>query len=355
MTTDLKLDHLLELAVKGGASDLLLVPGSPPVIRLHGELQPLDGIPSVGHDDATALLTPYLAPPEAQRFRAGAAVDYCFELPGVGRFRCNLHRARGGASASLRVLPESPPEFASLNLPPQVARFAEMHKGFVLVVGPTGAGKTTTLACLIEMINASRPVHIVTIENPVEFRHKHKRAVVEHVEIGEDSPSFADALRHALRQDPDVILVGEMRDLDTMAIALTAAETGHLVFSTLHTNDTSQAIDRILDVFPAHQQNQVRQQLSLSLTGVVAQHLLPALGGTGRLPAVEVLMATDAIRNLIRTGKTHQIYSTITTGKAAGMQTLEESLAGLVKRKAITREEAFLHTVHREELEALLR
>ncbi|MGH9867290.1 MAG: type IV pilus twitching motility protein PilT [Candidatus Polarisedimenticolia bacterium] len=351
----LDLDHLLHEAVRRGASDLLLVPGSPPVVRLHGELVTLEGAPPVGHDDVTDMLAPYLAPPDAQRFRDGEAVDYCFERASVGRFRCNLHRVRGGSSASLRVLPESPPEFASLGLPPQIARLADMHKGFVLVVGPTGAGKTTTLACLVEMINARRPVHIVTIENPVEFRHRHKRAVVEQIEIGEDSPSFSEALRHALRQDPDVILVGEMRDLDTVAIALTAAETGHLVFSSLHTNDTSQAIDRIIDVFPAHQQNQVRQQLSLSLTGVVAQHLIPVLNGMGRVPAVEVLMATDAIRNLIRTGKTHQIYSAISTGKAAGMQTLEESLASLVRRGTISREEARLRTVHPEELEALLR
>jgi twitching motility protein PilT len=205
------------------------------------------------------------------------------------------------------------------------------------------------------MINARRGVHIVTIEDPVEFRHKHKRAVVEQIEIGVDAPSFAEALRHALRQDPDVILVGEMRDLATMSIALTAAETGHLVFSTLHTNDTSQAIDRILDVFPAHQQPQIRQQLSLSLTGVVAQHLIPMQDGSGRIPAVELLVANDAIRNLIRSGKTHQIYSAITTGKPSGMQTLEESLAVLVRRKTISREEALQRTVHSEELEALLK
>jgi twitching motility protein PilT len=349
------LDHLLELAAGKGASDLLLVPGSVPVVRVHGELQPLEGLAAVGHDDATDALTPYLAPPVAQHFRSRSAVDFSFERAGVGRFRCNLHRARGGSAASVRVLPESPPEFAALNLPAQVARFADMHKGFVLVVGPTGAGKTTTLACLIEMINARRAVHIVTIEDPVEFRHRHKRGVVEQIEVGEDSPSFSESLRHALRQDPDVILVGEMRDLDTIAIALTAAETGHLVFSTMHTNDTSQAIDRIIDVFPAHQQNQVRQQISLSLTGVVAQHLIPALSGAGRLPAVEVLLATDAVRNLIRTGKTHQIYSAISTGKAAGMQTLEDSLATLVRRQAIALAEAQLRTVHPEELAALLR
>jgi twitching motility protein PilT len=349
------LDHLLEMAVRQGASDLLLVPGSPPVLRVHGELRPVDGVAAVGHDDATDMLSPYLAPPVAQQFRNRSAVDYSFERAGVGRFRCNLHRARGGTAAAVRVLPEKPPEFSTLNLPPQIARFAEMHKGFVLVVGPTGAGKTTTLACLIEMINTTRPVHIVTIEDPVEFRHRHKRAVVEQIEIGEDSPSFSESLRHALRQDPDVILVGEMRDLDTIAIALTAAETGHLVFSTMHTNDTSQAIDRIIDVFPAHQQNQVRQQLSLSLTGVVAQHLIPALSGSTRLPAVEVLMATEAVRNLIRTGKTHQIYSAISTGKASGMQTLEESLASLVRRQSIALPDAQLRTVHPEELAALLR
>jgi twitching motility protein PilT len=349
------LDHLLQEAVRRGASDLLLVPGSPPVIRLHGELQALEGLSAIGHDDVTDMLTPFLAPPDAQRFRDGAAVDYCFELQGIGRFRCNLHRVRGGSAGSLRILPESSPEFASLNLPSQVMRLADMHKGFVLVVGPTGAGKSTTLACLLEIINEQRPVHIVTIEDPIEFRLKHRRAVVEQIQIGEDSPSFSAALRHALRQDPDVILLGDMRDQETIAIALTAAETGHLVFSTLHTNDTSQAIDRIIDVFPAHQQNQIRQQLSMSLTGVVAQHLIPMVQGTGRVPAVELLIATEAIRNLIRTGKTHQIYSSISTGRSVGMQTLDDSLADLIRRGLISRDAAFLRTVHREELEARLR
>ncbi|HKY33852.1 MAG TPA: PilT/PilU family type 4a pilus ATPase [Candidatus Polarisedimenticolia bacterium] len=349
------LDHLLSEAVSRGASDLLIVPGSVPVIRVNGSLAPLAGEPPVQAEDAHDLLAPFLSPAEAQRFRSGESVDYSFERAGLGRFRCNLHRNRAGSAGALRLLPETVPDFARLNLPPQVARFAEMHKGFLLVVGPTGAGKTTTLACLIDMINSRRAVHIVTIEDPVEYRHRHRMALVEQIEIGTDAGSFADALRHALRQDPDVILVGEMRDLDTIGIALTAAETGHLVLSTMHTNDTSQAIDRIVDVFPAHQQNQVRQQLSLSLSGVVAQHLVPTAAGDARVPAVEILVATDAIRNLIRTSKTHLIYSALSTGRPQGMQTLEESLAAHVKAGRIARDEALLRSTHPEELGALLR
>ncbi|HET9482261.1 MAG TPA: PilT/PilU family type 4a pilus ATPase [Candidatus Polarisedimenticolia bacterium] len=350
------LDALLEEATSRGASDLLLVPGARPTIRIHGDLTPVDPEAArVDTQDAADMLNPFLTPPDSQTYRSGSSVDFCFERNGIGRFRCNLHRMQGGSAASIRLLPEIIPDFSQLNLPAQVARFAEMHKGFVLVVGPTGAGKSTTIACLLDIINARRAVHIVTIEDPIEYRHRHKRGVVEQIEIGGDAPSFADALRHALRQDPDVIHVGEMRDLDTIATALTAAETGHLVFSTLHTNDTSQAIDRIIDVFPAHQQNQIRQQMSLSLSGVVAQHLVPALDGKSRLPAVEILLASDAVRNLIRTSKTHQLYSTLSTTRSQGMQTLEESLASLVKRRLIARDDAMLRSNHADELESLLK
>ncbi|HEY3176380.1 MAG TPA: PilT/PilU family type 4a pilus ATPase [Candidatus Polarisedimenticolia bacterium] len=350
------LDALLGDAERRGASDLLLVPGAPPTIRLHGDLMAAGpGTDLLGPDDASDMLSVFLPPQHSEEFRAGHAVDFCFEKPGIGRFRCNLHRDRGGVAASLRLLPETIPDFSTLNLPAQVARFAEVLKGFILVAGPTGAGKSTTLACLIDMINSRRAAHIVTIEDPVEYRHRHRRGVVEQIEVGADTPSFAAALRHTLRQDPDVILVGEMRDLETIGIALTAAETGHLVLSSLHTNDTTQAIDRILDVFPAHHQPQVRQQIALSLTGVVAQHLIPVMDGKGRVPAVEILVATDAVRNLIRTSKTHQLYSTIANSRAAGMQTLEESLAGLCKRHRITREDALLRSTHADELESLMR
>jgi len=351
----LDLDALLHAATARDASDLLVVPGAKPTLRVHGELQPLEEHRQVGPDDATDMLNPFLAPNDSAAFRAGAAVDFCFDRAGIGRFRCNLHRTRDGVSASLRLLPEVIPDFSMLNLPAQVGRFADMYKGFVLVVGPTGAGKSTTLACLINMINAHRAAHIVTIENPVEYRHRHRKGVVEQIEIGTDAPSFAEALKQTLRQDPDVILVGEMRDLDTISIALTAAETGHLVFSTLHTNDTSQAIDRIIDVFPAFQQNQIRNQISLSLTGVVAQHLIPTADGTGRVPAVEILLATEAVRNLIRTAKTHQLYSTIGTSKSSGMQTMEDSLGGLVRTGRISREAALARSVHPEEFQSLVR
>lgn len=348
------LDSLLAESSRLGASDLLLAPGAPPTLRMNGALAPLAGEPITG-DDVEAALAPRIPSDHAGRFRAGASVDFCFETGGTARVRCNLHRVRGGVAASLRLLPGAIPDIATLNLPDQIARFADLHRGFVLVVGPTGAGKSTTLASLIDRINARRAVHIVTIEDPVEFRHPHRRSLVEQIEVGADSPAFSDALRHALRQDPDVILVGEMRDLDTMAIALTAAETGHLVFSTMHTNDASMAIDRILDAFPAHQQNQIRQQLSLSLSGIAAQHLIPTADGRQRVPAVEVLVANDAIRNLIRTSKSHQIYSAIAMSRNQGMQTLEESLAGLVRRGVIAREEAFARSGRRDEMTALLR
>ena len=350
------LDQLLRSAVKAGASDLLLVPGARPTIRLHGDLVALDAQhPLVLPDDASAMLMPYLSLPEEGTRLPTTALDFCFDRAGIGRFRCNLHRTRDGAAAALRILPETIPDLASLNLPPQVARFTEMVKGFVLIVGPTGAGKSTTLASLIERINRQRACHIVTIEDPVEYRVAHARGLVEQIEIGADTPSFADALRHALRQDPDVILVGEMRDLDTISIALTAAETGHLVFSTLHTSDTRRAIERIIDVFPGDQQNQVRQQIALSLTGVVAQHLLPTRDGAGRVPAVEILMATDNVRSLIRSSRTHQLYSAIETGKAQGMQTLEDSLASLYKAGRIAKDQALLCATNPEQLAALLK
>lgn len=350
------LHSLLSEAVRRGASDLLLVAGTAPALRVHGDLTPADGArPALGRTDVPALLAAVM--PERQRglFDAGGSVDFAFEREGVGRFRCNLHRTQAGVSAALRVLPAEIPDFRALNLPAQAARFSEMVKGFVLVAGPTGSGKSTTISCLIDMINARRPAHIVTIEEPVEYRHRHRRGLVEQIEIPEDSPGFADALRHTLRQDPDVIFVGEMRDLETISIALTAAETGHLVFSTLHTNDTTQAIDRIIDVYPAAQQSQIRMQLSMSLSGVIAQHLIPTLDGKGRVPAVELLMATDAVRNLIRSQKTFQLHSTIGTSKALGMQTLDDALATLVKRQRISREDAVLRSSRPEELAALLR
>jgi len=352
----LALDKLLAEAVRLAASDLLLVPGAPPTIRLHGHLAPVPGDPAkVDAEDAANALSIHMSPRDSGSYRSGHAVDFCFQLTGVGRFRCNLHRTQDGSSASMRVLPEIIPDISMLHLPEQVAGFAEMLKGFVLVVGPTGAGKSTTLACLIDRINHQRPAHIVTIEDPVEYRHQHRQGLVEQIEIGTDAPTFAEALRHSLRQDPDVIFVGEMRDLETISIALTAAETGHLVFSTLHTRDAVQAIDRIIDVFPSDQQNQVRQQLSLSLTGVIAQHLVPAVDAKQRRPAVEILKASDAVRNLIRTGKTHLIYSAMVNSRSGGMQTLEDSLASLVRQRIISRENALLHANHVEEMKSMLR
>jgi twitching motility protein PilT len=262
-----------------------------------------------------------------------------------------LHHQRGSVAVAIRILPLAIPTLADLNLPAAYERFARMARGLVLFCGPTGCGKSTSMAALIDVINRTRSAHVVTIESPVEYVHRHRRSIVEQVEVGVDAVSFASALRHALRQNPDVILVGEMLDLETIAIALTAAETGHLVFSTLHTSDASQTVDRLIDVFPEGQQNQVRQQISLSLAGIAVQNLVPRADGAGRVPACEVLVANDAVRNLIRTGKNHQIHSHLTIGRREGMMTMEESLAGLVQADQITREEALLRAPHREELE----
>ncbi len=348
-----QLESLLSVAVERKASDLLLVPGAPPTIRVNGDLAPLPGV-GIDPFEVTDIIDPVLSGTKAERFREGQAVDFCFDREGIGRFRCNLHRTQTGVAAALRILPEVIPDFDALSLPSQIVRFADQRKGFVLVAGPTGAGKSTTLACMVNRINHRRAAHIITIEDPVEYRHPHRKGLVEQMEVGSETPSFAEGLRHALRQNPDVILVGEMRDLETIAIAVTAAETGHLVLSTLHTNDTIQSIDRIIDVFPAHQQNQIRQQIAMALTGVVAQSLVPAADEALRVPAVEILVATDAVRNLIRTGKTHQIYSMLTTGRAQGMQTMEESLVSWVRQGRISAREAMAHANRPEEFQALL-
>ncbi len=287
-------------------------------------------------------------------FVKNKAADFTFERPGLGRFRCDLHHQRGSIALSIRVLPAEIPGLESLNLPASLARFAQLQRGLVLFCGPTGCGKSTTMASLLDIVNRTRQAHIVSIEDPVEFTHRHNRSVVEQVEVGHDAPSFSSALRHALRQDPDVLQIGEMRDLETMAIALTAAETGHLVFSTLHTSDAAQTVDRIIDSFPDYQQNQVRQQLSLSLAGIVVQALVPTADGKGRVPACEILFANDAVRNLIRTGKNHLVYSQLTIGRREGMMTMEDSLAGLVRSGRIAREEALLRASRRDELEKLL-
>jgi twitching motility protein PilT len=346
------LDPLLAHAVRLGASDVLVIAGTPVTLRIAGALSAAAGA-TLSAEDTRRILTALLTPAQLQELDRAKSVDLCFSRPGIGRFRANVHYQRGTLSGSFRLLPEKIPTLESLHLPPALRKLASARQGLVLITGPTGCGKSSTLAALVDLINSERPHHVVTIEDPVEFVHHNRTAVIEQIEVGVDAPDFAGSVRSILRQNPDVILVGEMRDPETIATVLTAAETGHLVLSTLHTNDTSQAISRILDSFPAGNQPQIRQQLSLALLAVVAQQLVPSVTGV-RYPAVEILMATPAIRNLIRKGEDHQLYTAISTGRAAGMITMEQSLAEMIRAGRITADTAAGHCQRPHELERYL-
>jgi twitching motility protein PilT len=335
------LDRLLAQAVRRAASDVLIVAGTPVMFRITGTLSAAPG-PALTSDETRELLLSIATPDQQRELHKSKSIDFCFSREGIGRFRANIHHQRGTLSGSFRLLPERIPTLESLHLPNTLRRLAEARQGLVLITGPTGCGKSSTLAALVDLINTNRHHHVVTIEDPVEFIHTNRSAVIEQIEVGSDTPDFATSVRSILRQSPDVILVGEMRDPETIATALTAAETGHLVLSTLHTNDTSQAVARILDSFPAGNQHQFRQQISLALLAVVAQQLVPTVS-SDRYPACEILMATDAIRSLIRKGDDHQIYSAISTNRAAGMITMEQSLAEMVRFGRITREVAQAH------------
>ena len=348
------LDRLLALAGQRGASDIVLVAGSAIALRVKGSLTPAAGKP-LSPEEIRSLLLPLLTARQAEELEGNRSLDFCFARGQIGRFRANFHYQRGTLAASIRLLPAQIPSLESLHLPPALAQLAERRQGLVLLTGPTGCGKTSTLAALLDLINTHRRDHIITIEDPVEYEHANHNSIVEQIEVGHDTPSFSQAVRAVLRQDPDVILVGEMRDAETMSAALTAAETGHLVLSSLHTNDTSQSISRILDIFPAGHQLQIRQQLSLALVAIVTQQLVPAADSAGRYPAVEILMATTAIRNLIRTGQDHQIRSHISTGRAEGMMTMEQSLAELVGSGRILRDAAFSHCYNVAELRQYLK
>jgi twitching motility protein PilT len=345
------LDQLLALAVRRGASDLLLIAGAPLTLRIAGSLTAA-GAP-LGAEEARNLLLPLLSQEHSRELQRAKSVDLCFGREGIGRFRANVHHQRGTVAGSIRVLPEKIPTIESLHLPPALRKFADARQGLVLITGPTGCGKSSTLAALIDLINTHRQDHVVTIEDPIEFVHGNRQSLIEQIEVGVDAPDFAGSLRSILRQNPDVILVGEMRDPETIATVLTAAETGHLVFSTLHTNDTSQAVSRILDSFPSSNQQQIRQQLSLALLGVAAQQLVPSSGGA-RYPAVEILMATTGVRNLIRKGEDHQLYTALSTGRAEGMITMEQSLAEMTRSGRITRETALAHGFRSEALSRYL-
>src|SRR3954470_20173782 len=291
------------------ASDLHLTAGAAPTIRIRGQLRPLDGFPKLSQQDVRELVYSILNDDQRMRFERDRQIDFAYSIPGAARFRVNAYQQRLAVGAAFRAIPTEIPPLDSLGLPPVVKDLVTKPRGLVLVTGPTGSGKSTTLAAMLDVINATRDEHIMTIEDPIEFLHGHKRCLVNQRELGSDAMSFSLALKAALRQDPDVILVGEMRDLETISTALTAAETGHLVFATLHTQDAPQTIDRVIDVFPAEQQAQVRMMLSVSLQGIITQTLLPTADGSGRVVASEVLIPSPAVRNLIREGKTHQIYS----------------------------------------------
>ena len=352
------LDQLLMYAARQTASDLLLIAGAPVTLRIGGELSKPTGAP-LEAEDTRSLLLPLLTPAQTQELQRARSVDLCFHRESIGRFRANIHYQQGTVAGSLRLLPERVPTLESLNLPPMLRKLAEARQGLILVTGPTGCGKSSTLAALVDLVNTHRRDHVVTIEDPIEFLHSNRQSIIEQIEVGRDAPDFASSVRSILRQNPDVILVGEMRDPETIATVLTAAETGHLVLSTLHTNDTSQAVSRILDSFPAANQSQIRQQFSLALLAVVAQQLIPSAERSqekaARYPAVEVLMASSGVRSLIRKAEDHQIYSAISTGRGEGMITMEQSLAELVRSGRITREMAAARCFRPDELKRYLR
>ena len=349
------IDLLLRRVVKMGGSDLHLAVGSSPAVRVHGELRRLVEYEELTQLSICDLVEPMLSASQLDNFMASKELDMAYSIDDLGRFRVNVMMQRGSVGAVMRVVPHEVRSLELLGMPEVVASFAELPRGLVLVTGPTGSGKSTTLASLVDIINRTKPVHIVTVEDPIEFLHQHKMAVVNQREVGTDTESFSAALKRVLRQDPDVILVGEMRDLETVSTAITAAETGHLVFATLHTQDAAQTVDRIIDVFPPAQQQQVRMQLASSLQAIVTQQLVPTATKKGRVVACEVLVATSAIRNLIREGKTHQIVNAMQAGGQFGMMTMDAHLAELTNRGVITSAVALERSSHPEDLRRMIR
>ncbi len=350
---DVDLHDLLGLVLSRGASDLHLTSGSRPQLRINGHLAPLEEFPMLTPPVIQRVMYAAITQRQREKFEEVLELDFAYSVPGKARFRVNMYRQRDSVGAAFRLIPFEIKKLEDLGLPPGISNFAMLPRGFVLVTGPTGSGKSTTLASIVDLANRNRRDHIMTVEDPIEFLHQHQSCVVNQREVGEDTHSFGNALKHVLRQDPDIILVGEMRDLETISVALTAAETGHLVFATLHTQDAAQTIDRIIDVFPPHQQQQVRVQLAGSLQGVVCQTLARTADGMGRAVATEVLIATPAIRNLIREGKTHQIYSAMQAGSQHGMHTMDQHLADLVKRGRITYETGIEKCHHIEDFNRL--
>lgn len=351
---ELHLNDLLRRLVDEKGSDLHLAAGSRPQIRVNGSLRQLEDFAVMTPAQLRTLIYGVLTETQRNKLEENLELDTSHPLPGVARFRMNVFFQRDAIGTVLRAIPNEMSPLEELRVPPVLAEFATYARGLVLVTGPTGSGKSTTLASIIDLINAQRSEHILTVEDPIEFLHVHKRSLVNQREVGGDTHSFSTALRHALRQDPDVILVGELRDLETIATALTAAETGHLVFATLHTQDAAQTIDRVIDVYPAHQQQQIRIQLAASIQAIATQQLLLTADGRGRVPAVEVMIATPAIRNLIREGKNHQIPTAMQAGGRYGMQTMDQALAGLVKSGAVSFERALDRCINLEDFQRLM-
>jgi twitching motility protein PilT len=347
------LDKLLRFSVRQKASDLILKAGQPPIFRIHGDLVRM-GQEVLGDEESRALAVSQLAPHQKRQFEEMMELDYAYEIPDVARFRVNIMVQRGRVTSCYRTIPFHVQTMDQLGLPPIVKTLTDYPRGMVLVTGPTGSGKSTTLAAMVSYINQTKPLHIMTVEDPLEFLHEPVTALVNQREVGEDTLTFPNALKFVLRQDPDVILIGEMRDLETIGLAISAAETGHLVFGTLHTTDAVQTIDRVIDVFPPHQQQQVRMQLSVNLVGVLSQVLVKTRDKQGRVAAFEIMEAVSSIRNLIREGKTHQIASMIQTGQRRGMMTLDQHLAELVARGIADYESAVEKCHDRATLEEIL-
>lgn len=354
MQGQLRIEVLLEEVVKKKASDLHLQVGLPPMIRVDGTLVAINGTNPLSDEDVEALIFAILDEEQKQILLKDKEFDFSFAFGDLGRFRVNAFHERGNLAAALRLIPNEILTIEQLGLPPIVGKFADYPRGLVLVTGPTGSGKSTSLAALIHKINLERAEHIITIEDPIEYTHRSKKSVIVQREVHYDTYSFSAALRSALREDPDVVLIGEMRDLETIASAITIAETGHLVFATLHTNSAAQSIDRMIDVFPPHQQPQIRSQLSNILAAICSQRLIPAIGG-GRVAAAEILIATPAVRNIIREGKTHQLEAVIQTGGEFGMQSMDKTLVNMIHNGTISYDEARNFAVDLDELDRLMR
>lgn len=354
MATELKIENLLEEVVKKDASDLHLSVGCAPMLRIDGFLQPIGGAPALTEADVEKLIYSVVDDIQKDILTKDKEVDFSFAFGDLARFRANAFHQKGNLSLALRLIPTKIRTLDELGMPVDLYKFCDVPRGLVLVTGPTGSGKSTTLAALIDKINTEKSVHIITIEDPIEYTHNHKKALIEQREVHYDTRSFAAALRNTLREDPDVVLLGEMRDLETISSAITIAETGHLVFATLHTNNAAQSIDRMVDVFPPYQQQQIRVQLSNILQGVISQRLIPVIGG-GRVAAAEVMISTPAVRNIIREGKTHQLDAVIQTGADQGMISMDKALANMVKSGKIGADEAAGYAIDLTEFQRLVR